>query len=333
MSNAFTYKGTDVADLGVVVIGHDRWPSPEYQINAVSGASSHNSGVYQGAIRGSVSKTVRCMMSAVDESTLVDRVDTLKALLTPVEGEGYLTFDHEPNRIYYGVSVQAINPVPQGPTAVEFDVTFLIPDGRVLHVTQIVETEQTIDESPESFVTPIGDVVDGTRLALPLYTLKNTHANPVTDIDVEILQTGSHFNWSQSSAGLLQNEILRIDCARQHVERLQDSGITGTIGAEGNRLTLSASGTISSGDLITIGNEDLYVLSVSGTSATVYRARNRTIQEAQSSFMIHLRNSEMASVIGPPYDWPFLKNGVQNEITVTGFTAGLFNLVYRGEFE
>ncbi len=66
------------------------------------------------------------------------------------------------------------------------------------------------------------------------------------------------------------------------------AGVTGTIGATGTSLTLSAVSDVSAGVTVLVGNEQMYVAGVNGLVATVVRAVNGTTIAAHSAEAVYV---------------------------------------------
>lgn len=220
--DSFRFGGTDFAAYGVTVTYHPGQSLPDPKLDMQDRGGGHG-GVAQSSYLGARRFTWDCMLTAPDEDTLWSRLRTVRSLLSPTLGDQWLSADHIPDTQVLARLNGPINEIRQGFWAVSFQLNWLCADPFEYSQVEYGQSGVSIAADPTTVYEPASAsaVVDGTWAPAPVWTVVNTHATPVSGVTLTNVTTGEAMSWVGT---LAQNDRLRIDCAREHVEKSTDGG-------------------------------------------------------------------------------------------------------------
>lgn len=227
MSQSMHYNGTDLSGstYGLTVLA-DSFPlSAQPQVD-VQGVAQWFGGVSRAPGFGPLTIPVKCVVTGSSASDLASKLDALKYLLNPRNGEKTLKFDYMSDRYWYAVLANPGALSAHGVTWKEFDLVFVAGDCRAYSTTTRSSPDFTVTASPHSMTVESGPTaVAGTAQADPVWIIKNTSGGTVTSLTLNNSTAGESVTWTGS---LANGNWLKIDIARGVVEKSTDSGATYT---------------------------------------------------------------------------------------------------------
>lgn len=173
-------------------------------------------GYSQGGLLDAKEIPVVCHIAGTSNSNLKLKIDALRALLDPANGEKTLRFDHESDRYYLArlAGESEFNYI--GPSAMQFELRFQCADPHAFSTTETTQV-LAIESNPDTFNAPATGVIAGTTYARPVWKVKNTTGGAVSVITLQNTTTGETITCTYT---VPNNDWIRFDSQR---ERLQYS--------------------------------------------------------------------------------------------------------------
>jgi len=223
MSQSMHYNGTDLSGstYGLTVL-EDSFPLMGQPQTDVQGIAQWYGGVSRCPGFGPLVIPVSCVVTGSSASDLMAKLDALKYLLNPKNGEKTLRFDWLSARYWYAVlsNPGALSAV--GVTWKRFDLVFVAGDSRAYSTTNRTSPDFTINSNPYSMTVESGPTaVAGTAPADCVWVIKNTSGGTVTSLTLNNETTQESMTWVGS---LANGNWLRISTATGLVEKSTDSG-------------------------------------------------------------------------------------------------------------
>ena len=198
MSNSMHYNGTDLSGTtyGLTVVR----PTPR-RIVANPILSSNNVPQSYGGLAYcggfgmvEIGATVVCEGSSI--SDLASKMDALKYLLNPMNGEKSIRFDHQSDRYWLGRLMNEIEAADIGDRSSQFDLRFLCSDSRAYGTTDRSSPDITISATPQVLTIEAAAAVVGTAPTNPTWVIKNTSGATVSSLSLANATTGETWAWT-----------------------------------------------------------------------------------------------------------------------------------------
>jgi len=263
MGFSLTFNGYNLAAYGLTVAQHPMPLLADIRLD-YQDYGDRDGGVVQGASLKPRYMNVEGVVLAHTRRDLQDNMDDIKAVLDPRNGSKLMSLDSWPDRGWYGVLNGPINAQPLGGSGLRVQLNFALVDGVAVSLTETTQTV-SVDETPEGFNCTAAGVVAGNEVTRPVWLVTNTAAGTITSVVLANTTRSETMTWTGS---LAQNNILRIDSDRLHVEKSTDGGTTYT----NNLLYTSAA---SEWPKLTGGVQNACTLTgvTAGSVVVTYRAR------------------------------------------------------------
>jgi len=193
---------------------------------------ARDGGVTQGATINQHTYIDKCHIYGESKADVYACLDNVKYVLDPRNGAKTLKYDMDINmdsstdRQYTAVLLSMSAPVWINPSSVAIDLQWMVPSGHAESTTSQSETP-TIDADPKTFYIPTDadEAVGGSTFVRPVFTIENTSGGSVTTFTLQNVTRTESLQWS---GVLADTHYIRIDSARQHIER----STTGAFGGE-----------------------------------------------------------------------------------------------------
>lgn len=284
---SFSYDGVYLASdtYGVIVRSRSFQHVADMRVDfQPSGGAS--GGQVQQSFHGPKFLNLSCIINTVLGSdttraaALMRQIDAMAALLDPERGEKVLRIDDESglatdlDRRYTAIIHGPLDKNDIGAKAASgFQLNFLVATGKSDSQTETTRQE-AIASDPETYTEPASGIVVGTTEALPVFILENTDSTSITTLTFQNETALDQFSTVRATqtitwnGTLAQNDQLRIDSDRRHIEKSTDGGSTfvnamGAKAAGGNFPTLEPG----------VSNDFRVTGFVAGTMDITYRAR------------------------------------------------------------
>lgn len=225
MSNSFSYNSTDCggSTYGVTVLESDICMLSQPNTSIVPVALSFG-GVSRGNGYQPLSIALKVVVTGSSASDFMSKMDALKYLLDPRNGEKKLALDYITDRYWYAILNSKIDVPGPGIYHKQFDLEFIAADSRAYSTTNRTSPDFTISSSPQTLTVESGPTaVAGTAPADPVWTIKNTSGGTITTLTLNNTTTSESTTWVGS---LANGNWLRITVATGLVEKSTDSGAT-----------------------------------------------------------------------------------------------------------
>ncbi len=166
-----------------------------------------------------------CILIGGSNADRLDRLDLVKAVVTPTAGVKSLRFDFE-NHLEREYMARVNGPIIvtlKGSANLQFQLNFIVPS---VFARDRAETSQTItvDETPEAFNVPAAGTVPGSVEKIrPVWVITNTNAGATSSCVLVNTTRSETLTWT---GALAHNDKLRIDCQREAIEKSDDGGST-----------------------------------------------------------------------------------------------------------
>lgn len=342
MPSSITYNDVDLGGsiYNLTVMRSPRQAMPQLRLHTFQHGGADGA-LTQGTDFNARSFLLNCHVSGSSPSDLRDKLDNIKGVIDPRNGPKFLIIQDfwalgGNDRGAYAVIDSALNITFAGMIAVTFPLNVFIPSGVLLSA---VDTAQHIDivATPTTFNVPASGTVSGNSTALPVWFITNTNASAVTTLTLLNNTTSQSITWATSFA---QNNKLRIDAERKHVEVLDASDAFTALTAATNAspVVITAAGHgLSTGDFLTVtgvggttsANSDWFIKVLSVNTFSLVGSIGNGAYTAGGEWK-KWTNAMSSKTAGDPF--PTLKPGVQNSVTLTGLTTGHVDITYRGRW-
>lgn len=227
MSHSLSYNSTDcggssyglyVMDIETQLMAPPRLDMQDVAQGWGAAAACRNYGVKEFSLH--------CAASGTSASNLRTKLDALRLLLNPMNGEKALKFDDfESDRFWYAFLSSEIPASVRGASWIEFDLSFIAPDPRAYSTTE-TDLDFTIETDPDAFtLKAAGVAVGGTAEIEPVWTITNSSGGAVSSVR---LSNATTLEAVLCTTSLANGNLLRIDRARWAVEKSTDGGSTYT---------------------------------------------------------------------------------------------------------
>lgn len=233
MAGAFTYNGTDFGDSdhGLTILGngiHDG-ADPRIEANPIGGADG---GYTDGGQFSFLRFAWNCIVEGSSAQDLAIKMGNVKAglkvsapkLLLPYF---YQVYDADNNKGYFARSNGPTQPQVIGKKSCRFLINWIVDRPFAVSATASGQSGTAIDASPKTIYEPTAgdEVVRGNSTARPVWILVNTDSVTITTLTLDNVTRGESCT---VTVGLAQNDQLKIDSERQHIEKSTDGGTTWT---------------------------------------------------------------------------------------------------------
>jgi len=231
MPSSMTFGGTYLggASYGVKVLRGPLELLPEPRLDVQD--TGRDGAVSQGSYYKARYFAVNGIIIGTSYDDLYSKLDAVTAILDPTLGNQLLVLDQHRmlgasrKRGIYCRMTGGIQGFHTGPNAFEFQITFVADYPFWVTEDAQGQTATAISATPTTVYEPTGasDVVSGNRAARPVYTITNTNASSIASVT---LASVTRSQTMAVTVSLAQNNQLRIDCERMHVEKSTDAGAT-----------------------------------------------------------------------------------------------------------
>lgn len=173
---------------------------------------------------GSLSIPVPALIIGDSVSDLWSKMDAIKLLMDPNNGEKNLQFDFIPNRYWKAILSSPLEMPGPGVTWKRVQMEFLASDPRAYSTSDRSTPDFTINSTPDQFT----EAVAGTATADPIWIVKAGAS--VTSVILENATTGESVTWTGT---LSSGHWLKFNTVLGTIEKSTDSGANYTNVATG----------------------------------------------------------------------------------------------------
>lgn len=231
MSNSlhFGLSAGSLTDLssstyGVLVEQHSFPWSCEPQISAVAMPGRDGAHIYGTRFAGRRA-AIPIRVEGSSTADLIAKMDAIALRLNSANGDGWWKLDSLSDRLFYGRVAGGIDFTPSGPRMARAVLHLVSPEAFLYGVNEITQTE-TISGTPTTFdVKDSAAVVEGTAVACPVWTIRNTSGSTSSAITFESVTRGEVFT---TNTGIPNAWYARIDGARMILEWSPDNSTWST---------------------------------------------------------------------------------------------------------
>lgn len=227
MSQSMHYNAVDLSgsSYGLTVLEESFPLMAQPQVD-VQGIAQWFGGMSRAPGFGPLTIPVKCVVTGSSASDLLSKLDALRYLLNPRNGEKTLRFDWLSTRYWKAVLANPGALSAVGVTWKQFDLVFVAADCRAYSTTDRSSPDFTVVATPHSMTVESGPTaVAGTAPCDPVWVIKNTSGGTVTTLTLNNSTTGESVTWTGS---LANGNWLKVDIARGVVEKSTDSGANWT---------------------------------------------------------------------------------------------------------
>lgn len=218
MALSMHYNGTDLsgASYGLTVLETEAPFMAKPQVD-VQGVAQWFGGISRSPGFDALTIPVPCVVSGSSASDLLTKLDALRLVLNPRNGQKTLKFDYMSNRYWYAVLANPGDLSAVGVSWKKFNLVFVAGDSRAYSTSDRATPDFTINTNPYTMTeTPAG-----TATADPIWIIKNTSGGTVTSLTLNNTTTVESVTWVGS---LANGDWLKVDIPRGVIEKSTDSG-------------------------------------------------------------------------------------------------------------
>lgn len=219
MAHSIHFDGVDLAgsNYGVTLLDGEYPLLPSARLEVRSLGTRHG-GYSQGGYLEPREIAAPISVRGTSNDDLDDKLDALRLLMNPRNGDKSIKFDHQADRYYLGRLNEAVNWKYYGPCVARAVLHFLCADPLAYSTTETTQTI-TVTETPYDTTAPSVGVVAGTEYARPVWTVKNTGVSSVPWVEIWNTTTNELIRSKQSIA---HNAYVRFDSERERLQKSSD---------------------------------------------------------------------------------------------------------------
>lgn len=203
-------------------------------------------------------------VTGTSASNMKSKLDALKLVMNPANGEKSIRLDHVSDRYWLGRLAGDIEYTNVGPSSCKVEMRFQCADPLAYSTTETTQTV-TVDTNPEVATVPAAGVVAGTEYARPVWKVQNTTGGSVSLITIMNSTTGEVCTCTYT---VPNNDWVRFDSQRERLQYSPDDvewfDIMAYLGTDQKLFPRLAPGVANSVSVLGL---------TSGVLTVVYRAR------------------------------------------------------------
>lgn len=211
-----TFDSIDLtgSTYGLTVLNTTFFPAGKEQRIHSRDVPNRHGGFATGGFVQAKDIAVDVMVQGTSTADLLAKIDAINIALDPQKGIKPLFLPAFPGRQWNASLKEQADANVRGQAAAAFRLTFHAADP-IAYATSATTQNVTLDETPKAFNAPASGNFAGSTFALPVWTVRNTSASPVTAVTISNVTRLESIIVNQT---LEQNEYIRVDAARGVVE-------------------------------------------------------------------------------------------------------------------